>query len=170
MFLIVGVALSQVLILINAHSDHKGPHATLSESQHYEHGKEHNVEYDHEAFLGKGHGHDFDNLSDAESKRRLRIIVGKIDTNKDSFVVEQELFEWIEQQRTRYMYEMLDAVIRDDDKNKDGKLSWQEYKSSHYGDWDHEASMDKVCCLKALFRGLSSITLGTGVGKNSLNE
>ena len=48
------------------------------------------------------------------------------------------------------MYEMLDAVIRDDDKNKDGKLSWQEYKSSHYGDWDHESSMDKVCYVREL--------------------
>lgn len=138
------IFLAHLALPVLAHSDHKGAHATLSESEHYNKGEEHNLDYDHEAFLGRGHGHDFDKLSDAESKRRLKIIFGKIDKNTDAVVDKDELFEWIERQRTKYMWEMLDDVIRDDDKNKDGKLSWQEYKSSHYGDWDHEASMDDV--------------------------
>ena len=150
MKMVLSLILLHLLATVSGHADHEGAHATLSDSEHYEKGKEHNLDYDHEAFLGRGHGHDFDKLSEEESKRRLRIIVGKIDVNKDGSVVEDELFEWIERQRTRYMWEMLDDVIRDDDKNKDGKLTWQEYKSSHYGDWDHEASMDNVSLMKAL--------------------
>jgi len=142
MHLIVGVAILNLVVSIHAHSDHKGPHGSLSDSEHYEEGKDHNLDYDHEAFRGRGHGHDFDKLADDESKRRLRVIFGKIDKNRDGSVEESELYEWIERQRTMYMWDMLDDVIKDDDKNKDGKLSWQEYKSSHYGDWDHEASMD----------------------------
>ena len=144
MYFVFGAIIFNSIVSLHAHADHKGSHASLSDSEHYEKGSEHNLEYDHEAFLGRGHGHDFDKLSDEESKRRLRVIFGKIDKNNDDHVEEEELFEWIELQRTRYMWEMLDDVIRDDDKNKDGKLSWQEYKSSHYGDWDHEASMDNV--------------------------
>lgn len=150
MQLFVGIFLSPFILSVYSHSDHKGPHATLSSSEHYEQGKEHNLDYDHEAFLGRGHGHDFDKLSDDESKRRLKIIFGKIDINKDSHVDQVELFEWIEKQRTKYMWEMLDDVIRDDDKNIDGKLSWQEYRSSHYGDWDHEASMDQVSVINSI--------------------
>ena len=144
MYLSFGAAVINLILQLHAHSDHDGQHASLSDSEHYKKGNEHNLEYDHEAFLGRGHGHDFDGLSDDESKRRLRVIFGRIDKNNDGHVEEGELFEWIELQRTRYMWEMLDDVIRDDDKNKDGKLTWQEYKSSHYGDWDHEASMDNV--------------------------
>ena len=151
MYFCFAIFLIHLALSVYGHSDHKGPHATLSDSEHFDKSKEHNLDYDHEAFLGRGHGHDFDKLSDDESKRRLRIIFGKIDKNNDGHVEENELFEWIERQRTRYMWEMLDDVIRDDDKNKDGKLSWQEYKSSHYGDWDHEASMDNVTLFSSHF-------------------
>ncbi len=133
----------QLLISANAHSDHQGAHATLSENKHFQN-EQHNLDYDHEAFLGRGHGHDFDKLSDEESKKRLRKIVVKIDKNKDLFVTQDELFQWIELQRTRYMWDMIDDHIRYDDKDKDGKLTWKEYKASHYGEWDHEASMDEV--------------------------
>lgn len=66
----------------------------LSDQDHYKEGK-HNVEYDHEAFLGKEEAQRFHDLPPEEAKRRLGIIVGKIDTNRDGSVSSQELAEWI---------------------------------------------------------------------------
>ena len=142
---IVIILISMLYKAIYAHSDHSGQHAGLSESEHFKSGK-HDTEYDHDAFLGRGHGHDFDELSPEEAKRRLRIIVEKIDTDKNGFVDDKELLAWIEHQRTGYMWDTIDQIIRQDDKNRDGKLTWKEYKAAHYGEWDDEASMDEVSC------------------------
>ena len=49
----------------------RGP-KDLSDKEHYE--EEHNVEYDHEAFLGKEQASEFDQLSHEESRRRLRSV------------------------------------------------------------------------------------------------
>lgn len=47
-------------------------HRDLSEEEHYTgSGHEHNVQYDHEAFLGKEEAVKFDQLSKEEAKRRL---------------------------------------------------------------------------------------------------
>lgn len=44
----------------------------LSQEQHYaESGHDHNVQYDHEAFLGKEESERFDRLSREEARRRL---------------------------------------------------------------------------------------------------
>lgn len=54
---------------------------------------EHLTEFDHEAMLGSvKEAEEFHQLSPAESKRRLEILVtSKIDTNKDGFVDKHEL-------------------------------------------------------------------------------
>jgi len=39
--------------------------------QHYDPRREHNPEYDHEAFLGEEQAREFDQLSPDESRRRL---------------------------------------------------------------------------------------------------
>ena len=46
----------------------------LSDEQHYGEGEghEHNVQYDHEAFLGKEESDKFDKLSRDEARRKLR--------------------------------------------------------------------------------------------------
>lgn len=56
---------------------------------------EHNDEYDHEAFLGKKEADKFKELTEEESLKQLGIIFDKIDVNNDSFVVEEELYNWI---------------------------------------------------------------------------
>ena len=48
----------------------KGP----SDEEHYKEG-EHNVKYDHEAFLGKEGAKEFDQLTPEESKRRLGLVI-----------------------------------------------------------------------------------------------
>jgi len=42
-----------------------------TDQRHYDPEREHNPEYDHEAFLGEEQAHEFDQLTPAESRRRL---------------------------------------------------------------------------------------------------
>lgn len=68
------------------------------------------TEYDHEAFLGE-EAKTFDDLSPEESKQRLAIIVDKIDKDKNGFVTQQELQDWIKFTQRRYIYEVRYVVI-----------------------------------------------------------
>ena len=43
----------------------------FTDQEHYNPQREHNPEYDHEAFLGEEQAHEFNKLSPRESKRRL---------------------------------------------------------------------------------------------------
>lgn len=43
----------------------------FTDQEHYNPQREHNAEYDHEAFLGEEQAHEFNKLSPRESKRRL---------------------------------------------------------------------------------------------------
>jgi hypothetical protein len=73
----------------------RGP-KDLSDEIHFDpETSEHNAEYDHEAFLGQEEAEEFKNLSPEETRRRLRVIFGKIDVNKDSKVDSEELEKWI---------------------------------------------------------------------------
>ena len=97
-------------------TDKRGP-KDLSEHDHFQ-GEEHNLQYDHEAFLGKEGAKEFDHLTPEESKRRLglvtksfspvqlhelmlssslslSVIADKIDANQDGFISEEELINWI---------------------------------------------------------------------------
>ena len=51
---------------------HETHNHKLSEEEHYKDGGSHDASYDHDAFLGKSHGHDFDDLEPEEAKRRLK--------------------------------------------------------------------------------------------------
>lgn len=53
--------------------EHRRGPKDLSEEKHYEAGtEEHNVDYDHEAFLGKEEAEEMKHLEPDEQKRRLR--------------------------------------------------------------------------------------------------
>ena len=92
--------------------------------EHFGANQEHDVRYDHEAFLGPD-AEQFKKLTPEESKRRLKTIVTKlIDTNKDSLVSSEELSVWIEKQRKAFMYEDVDKRIYKEDRDGDGEISW----------------------------------------------
>ena len=110
----------------------------FSKHEHYTADHGHNTAFDHDAFLGPEAG-EFEKLSPAEAKRRLKIIVvSKIDTNKDGLVSLEELERWIDIQRKAFMYEAVNENIAQQDKDKDGKVSWEEYKVANFGKWDDE--------------------------------
>lgn len=66
------------------------------DSHHHGEDGEHNVEFDHEAILGSvKEAEEFDSLSPEESKKRLRLLVERMDLNNDQFVDRHELKAWI---------------------------------------------------------------------------
>ena len=81
---------------IRAHEAHH-----LSHDSHFDDiGGEHNVEFDHEAFMGD-QAEEFKNLTPAESKEKLAKIATKIDTNADSSIDVEELTQWIVETQNR---------------------------------------------------------------------
>lgn len=116
----------------------------LSDETHYRAGEEeHNADYDHEAFLGKDQAERFDQLEPGEARRRLGIIVDKIDKDKDGLVTEQELEDWVRHVAHRYVYEDAERVWSYHDKNEDGSIEWEEYQHTAFGPIeDHNAVYD----------------------------
>ncbi|XP_051248912.1 calumenin-A [Dicentrarchus labrax] len=102
---------------------------------HLEHDDGKNYDYDHEAFLGQEEAKTFDNLPPQESKRRLGIIVDKIDSNKDGLITEDELKVWIKNAQKRHIFNSVEHQWKDFDTNNDGRISWEEYKNVTYGSY-----------------------------------
>jgi len=93
------------------------------------------VEYDHEAFLGE-EAKTFDQLSAEESKRRLGLIVDKIDGDKDGFVSQEELKDWIRYTQRRYILDDVDRQWKTHNPEEKETISWEEYKKMLYGFMD----------------------------------
>jgi len=113
----------------------------LSQKEHHLDGEGHDedgdFDYDHEAFLGEDAA-EFDDLDPEESKRRLSVIVDKIDTDGDGFVTLQEMRNWIRFTQDRYMSE--DVEKQWAQHNLDGKdeLGWDDYRKLVYGFLDED--------------------------------
>ncbi|XP_015926659.1 calumenin isoform X2 [Parasteatoda tepidariorum] len=105
----------------------------LSDEKHYEPEEIHNVEYDHEAFLGEKEAKTFDELSPEESKAGLGKIVDKIDTDKDGFVSMHELKDWIQLTQRRYIIEDSDRQWIGLNPENEKELPWPSYKQQTYG-------------------------------------
>nr|XP_046235392.1 calumenin-A [Scatophagus argus] len=100
-----------------------------------EHDDNKNYDYDHEAFLGQEEAKTFDQLPPEESKRRLSVIVDKMDSNKDGFISEEELKVWIKNAQKKHIYSSVERQWKDFDMNHDGLISWDEYKNVTYGSY-----------------------------------
>ncbi|XP_046431663.1 calumenin [Neodiprion fabricii] len=106
----------------------------LSDQEHFIN-SQHNPTYDHEAFLGE-EAKTFDQLSPEESRRRLGIIVDKIDKDKDGFVTQEELKDWIKYTQQRYIQDDVDRQWTTHNPEDKEKLPWLEYRSLVYGFMD----------------------------------
>ncbi|CAH1159696.1 unnamed protein product [Phaedon cochleariae] len=104
----------------------------LSEQEHFEDEK-HNPEYDHEAFLGKDEAKTFDQLAPEESKRRLGLIVDRIDTNQDGLINREELKDWIRFTQKRYITEDVDRQWRTQNPENKDTIPWENYQKMVYG-------------------------------------
>lgn len=63
------------------------------------------------------------------------IIVDRIDSNKDDFVSEDELRLWIEAVQSQHMFEDVERQWSEFDLNRDGLISWDEYRNVTYGSY-----------------------------------
>lgn len=108
----------------------------LSDEVHFQDGS-HNPDYDHEAFLGEDEARTFDQLTPEESKERLSKIVDKIDGDKNGFVTEKELHDWIEYTQKKYIHDDVRRQWNTNNPENKEKLDWQEYRSYVYGFMEH---------------------------------
>ncbi|XP_066138917.1 calumenin [Euwallacea fornicatus] len=107
----------------------------LSDKEHFENEK-HNPEYDHEAFLGE-EAQTFDQLPPEESKRRLGLIVDKIDKNTDGFISRDELKDWIRYTQKRYISDDVNRQWKQQNPDDNPTVSWDSYQKMVYGFLNH---------------------------------
>uniref|UniRef100_A0A0K8SDE8 Reticulocalbin-3 n=1 Tax=Lygus hesperus TaxID=30085 RepID=A0A0K8SDE8_LYGHE len=103
---------------------------------------EHHSEFDHEAILGSvKDAEEYDHLPPEEAKRRLGILLTKMDLNKDEQIDRKELTAWILRSFKMLTAEESTERFEDADENEDGKVSWEEYKNDAYGTEEEEESL-----------------------------
>ena len=102
---------------------------------HFANGQ-HNHQYDHEQFLGEDEAKTFDQLPPEESKRRLGLIVDRIDEDKDGFITISELKRWIEYTQRRYIDEDVDRQWRQHNPDGNDTITWESYRREVYGFMD----------------------------------
>lgn len=133
---------------------HAGPKRVidpeLSEEAHFKEGDEHehNTEYDHEAFVGKDQARQFEELTPEQSKERLGKLYDKVDKSGDGKVTEEELKDWIKFTQKRYVWEDSEKQMKQSDQNKDGHVTWDEYKNTTYGFMEDEEHSDGASSYK----------------------
>lgn len=114
---------------------------SLSEKEHEVDG-EHSSEYDHEAFLGDVKD-EYDDLPQEEAIRRLKVLVKKVDADKDGFVTEEELTKWVRDVFSKRLLEGVDEDLKSKDTDGNGKLTWDEYTKATYGPEEMEDDADE---------------------------
>ncbi|XP_013789368.1 reticulocalbin-2-like [Limulus polyphemus] len=105
-------------------------------SRDYDHYKEgvHHSEFDHEAVIGNRHdAEEYDHLSPEESKKRLGILVQKMDKDGDGFVDKKELTKWILRSFKMLTEEEGEERLEEEDENEDGKVTWEEHMAEAFG-------------------------------------
>lgn len=100
-----------------------------------EDGEDHNSEYDHESFVGKDEAPGYDELTPEQSKEKLGELYHKVDkmVKEDGQVTEEELKLWIKFTQNRYVTDDSEKQMKNNDLNRDGKITFEEYKNGTYG-------------------------------------
>lgn len=105
---------------------------------HYADG-EHHSEFDHEAILGSvKDAEEYDQLPASEAKRRLEILLVKMDRNNDKNIDRKELHSWILRSFRMLSEEESTERLEEVDDDEDGYVTWSEYISETYGINDPE--------------------------------
>ncbi|XP_055984724.1 reticulocalbin-2 isoform X2 [Sorex fumeus] len=116
-----------------------------ADEPHYPQG-EHRADYDREALLGGQEEVDeYVKLQPEEQHSRLKAIVRKIDQDSDGLLTESELSSWIQMSFKHYAMQEAKQQFVDYDKNRDGRVSWDEYNIQMYDrviDFDEETALD----------------------------
>ncbi|XP_037804132.1 reticulocalbin-2-like isoform X2 [Penaeus monodon] len=100
---------------------------------HYTNG-EHNADFDHEAILGSvKDAEEYDQLPAMEAKRRLEILLVKMDRDNDKHIDRKELHSWILRSFRMLSEEESSERMDEVDEDEDGYVTWAEYIAETYG-------------------------------------
>ncbi|CAL4122170.1 unnamed protein product [Meganyctiphanes norvegica] len=95
---------------------------------------EHNTAFDHESILGSSKAaEEYDDLPPTEAKRRLEILLLKMDRNNDKQVDRTELHSWILRSFKMLSEEESAERMEEVDEDEDGYVTWSEYIAETYG-------------------------------------
>lgn len=93
----------------------------------------HDDDFDHQAILGSKHdAEEFDDLPPEEAKKRLLILIKRMDLNKNQKIEHLELQQWIIRSFSSLSAEESSDRFKDIDANKDGFVDWNEYLLDEY--------------------------------------
>ena len=130
---------SLVLTLVSSAHVHNHVHNTLSSKErisdgHYSADGKHNADFDHQAVLGsRKDAKQFDQLSDEDSKQKLRqLVIKKIDLDGNGSVDMIELKDWIMKSFHKLTMEEGTDQHHEEDSNKDGYVTWEEHLSDAF--------------------------------------
>uniref|UniRef100_A0A0V0J7F3 Reticulocalbin-3 n=1 Tax=Schistocephalus solidus TaxID=70667 RepID=A0A0V0J7F3_SCHSO len=113
----------------------------LSDIEHNEDNPElHNLQYDHEAFLGKELAAEFDKLTETEAKERLVQLFQKINQDGDQTLSEAELKRWIAFVAKTAVRVDAQRHWKNLNQNKNEPLAWRDYLERTYGMEDEVTS------------------------------
>ncbi|CAH8480928.1 unnamed protein product [Schistosoma turkestanicum] len=93
----------------------------------------HDIEFDHNAFLGEETAKEFAQLTPNESEERLKIIIRKIDKDNDERITELELKSWIEYVAKKSKQNSTDRQWNDINPTNQPLIKWTEYLERTYG-------------------------------------
>jgi len=133
---VVSVVLLLAVMTVAKATRESVEHGAASKHGKQEHTLEghHNVHFDHEAILGSYKlEQEFDELPAEEAKRRLGLLVMKMDKNGDHFVSREELIEWIVMSFRLLDEEEALEDFEEKDTDDDDKLTWTEFLQNHFG-------------------------------------
>lgn len=143
---LVWVAVFQLLLIVLDVSCHGHSHQNELNKERVEDGavrsrgekhlasEQHDTSFDHEAILGsKDAAEEFDQLPPEEAKARLEELAIKMDRDEDGFVDRLELIDWILRSFKLLTQEEAAERFEDEDKNGDGKVTWDEHVSEAFG-------------------------------------
>ena len=86
---------------------------------------------------------EFDQLPPEEAKKRLKILVDKMDSDSDGFVDKSEMNAWILKSFASLSKEESEERFEDTDEDGDSIISWDEYKRAEF-DLDDDEDLKNV--------------------------
>ena len=102
------------------------------DNDHYKDGA-HDASFDHEAILGSAReAQEFDQLSPEEAKKRLSVLVDKMDASGNGMIDKTELKNWILASFKSLSKEESNERFEDSDANRDGVVTWLEYRQEEF--------------------------------------
>ncbi|KAI1724775.1 EF-hand domain pair domain-containing protein [Ditylenchus destructor] len=113
---------------------HEAPSSKMNAHLH-EKSSSHDDKFDHQAILGSQKAaEEYGDLSPEEAKKRLKVLArDHIDKNKDGFVTEEELTDWVKHSLISLDKEETEERFDEIDADKDGFITWGEYIQESFG-------------------------------------